>query len=902
MIKRGLIFGVVLGILLVCLNPVLGDFELSKINESYSIDLVYGASEPIGGWINISLQNEPVNSVLSAFDSNISIKDFLDENNADYSCFPNDCEPAYSSAGDGKNSRQFSINYWENKLFGIKLTGQITGIDSFYFNVSTNAGKSCLNPIRIDVLDDGIMEWTADEVSDDTCYMKNPYGCWDVDDYTGSESIIASDSYCEKINISSGKGFKIGADITGSGSAVFEMQISAGGEFAECEIPVSEQGEISCLTEFDNAVKDIQAEVCINRKDSGTNDYQIKYENVAPCGSAGGINYDFPIFAYPRKYFDVSNFIFNQDLIDEGETGIDLAGEIWNYVYSKYRGNCEPECIIPVKFYSGITQTDTISNLNLRYKKGITQSEKNIYDVVTSEVLISSDFQKLDLEKANLLVPDEIGNVSLVLNLGGEEILEKNINVRAVPIIKAISPQDVPALVDVKFVVFLDDKNNLTYVWDFGDETEKETTKTNKNTHMYQEIGNYELSVIVSNKFGNSTKTISVKAGSPKNYINDTINNYENKLNSIGTEIDKLAEWIKKEIKKKFDVDDLKSQINSQKSKYDAAFTDEDYVKIMSDLLGLNIPDSFGVSYDVPFSDMLLSPEQINLDALESFGAGGVSGGKENYANAVTNWFEDNINMKIESKTYALYYDNEGENLCSYVKVVLNPNQDLGDVYFLVNGDADKIKFNGDYSVKDFEGKSSGIIFSDLSETKTIEFLYPKLIEIGKFPVYVSPEFKNLELEPEVGVCNFNKKCEKNLGENYKNCRSDCKPAGKTILYILLLLFAGFVIYIILQEWYKRHYESHLFKNRNQLFNLVNFMSNSFNQGIEKSKIFEKLKKLGWDNEQLNYAWNKLMSKRTGMWEIPLFKWIEKRQVQREIKKRKNLSVNRQIPKFNKRF
>ena len=137
-------------------------------------------------------------------------------------------------------------------------------------------------------------------------------------------------------------------------------------------------------------------------------------------------------------------------------------------------------------------------------------------------------------------------------------------------------------------------------------------------------------------------------------------------------------------------------------------------------------------------------------------------------------------------------------------------------------------------------------------------------------------------------VCNGNKVCEKTRGEDSKNCKSDCKPWGRIILYIVLLLFAGFWGYIGLQEWYKRYYENHLFKNKTDLFNLINFMNNAINQGLEKGYILRSLEKLRWKREQVIYAFNKFKGKRTGMWEIPLFKWVENKKVKEEISKRQN--------------
>ncbi|GAG37460.1 unnamed protein product, partial [marine sediment metagenome] len=243
----------------------------------------------------------------------------------------------------------------------------------------------------------------------------------------------------------------------------------------------------------------------------------------------------------------------------------------------------------------------------------------------------------------------------------------------------------------------------------------------------------------------------------------------------------------------------------------------------------------------------------------------------------------------IESKTYSFYFDDSTQqDLISYVKITLKPKQDLDEFYFVINEDSSNMKFNGDVNTKDVNS-ATAIIFSELSksESKTIEFLYPKKLSLN-LPFYISPEFKNLQVRPVVGVCNNNKRCEKELGETSKNCRTDCKPLGRTVFLLIGLFVIAFIIYIMIQEWYKRHYESALFPNKNHLFNLINFMSNSINQGLKKSEVFGKLKQIGWVNEKLGYAWKKLHGKRTGMWEVPLFKFVENKRVQRELERRGN--------------
>ena len=72
-----------------------------------------------------------------------------------------------------------------------------------------------------------------------------------------------------------------------------------------------------------------------------------------------------------------------------------------------------------------------------------------------------------------------------------------------------------------------------------------------------------------------------------------------------------------------------------------------------------------------------------------------------------------------------------------------------------------------------------------------------------------------------------------------------------------------------MQEWYKRKYESHLFKNRNSLYNIVQYIRQAKSKGIEEKKIKANLKKAGWSLEQIRYATKKHEGKRTGMIEIP---------------------------------
>ncbi len=103
---------------------------------------------------------------------------------------------------------------------------------------------------------------------------------------------------------------------------------------------------------------------------------------------------------------------------------------------------------------------------------------------------------------------------------------------------------------------------------------------------------------------------------------------------------------------------------------------------------------------------------------------------------------------------------------------------------------------------------------------------------------------------------------------------------------MFFLILAGVILYIFLQTWYKKKYEDYLFKNRNDLYNMITYIHNAKNQGLKEKEISIKLKQAGWSYEQVKYVMKKYAGKRTGMLEIPIEK-ILKNIKNKEIPKNK---------------
>lgn len=892
---------IIIGILGILFFLGFADSSVTKASNPGDMSINYNPRQVISGWVNISLDNEPYDSLLTFLNSNITLKEFLDLNNANYSCEPNNCSSYYSPISDGSSTITFDLGY-DKKTVGLKLTGEIENINNLRFDLVTNAEESCLNPLTIDVLDDSNIEWKANAMSQQSCTIGEYRGCY-IDSSSNQLTEINKESYyCEKINLSYSRGYMIGANVNGSGNTVFKLIISTDNSEKECNVSVTKGGEIGCMIELENEMSDkIQANVCLYKLEPETNNYSIKYEDHESCGyvlnSYGQYAHDFDIFAKPLKYSKVNGFSFGDDFINNQNISIDLNDEINSYIQEKYSGNCTEECIIPISF-NGITQQITLSNINLNYQdNGITHSENKIYDIVKSKAKISTNFKKLILDKAKFLAPSNPGKYSGKLKLGSYNIFNKDINVsiEANNSIIDILPHDPALYVPIIFIVVNEkEEKNATYYWDFGDGSEEKVTSSYSAEHTYLKNGSFDLTVRIVNQNRQYSKTVRVMTSSPRDHINKTISSYRIDLNNYDNQVNSAPENIQTEVKKIISTQDLRTTLNSEEKNYKEALNSEDekFIAIMSRLVNMEIPYKFETKAAFPISEFYQAPEELKGQDLRFLDAGEYEDNMEKYIPQINNWLYKSFDIKVEAKEYNVYYRNKEspENLFSDVKIAITPKTVTEEkMFFIINSNPAKIIFNNEYDDKNINDKATGIVINGLNEQNTIEFLYPGKVRLMELPFYFAPELNNLGIINEnIKNCNYNSKCESQDGENYKDCPNDCKNWGMIIIVLLIWLFIALCIYIALQEWYKRYYERHLFKDRNQLFNLINFMNISLNQGVKKNEIFTKLKNKGWTNEQLTYAWKKLHGKRTGMLEIPIFIGKEKKEVKRELERRGN--------------
>ena len=153
------------------------------------------------------------------------------------------------------------------------------------------------------------------------------------------------------------------------------------------------------------------------------------------------------------------------------------------------------------------------------------------------------------------------------------------------------------------------------------------------------------------------------------------------------------------------------------------------------------------------------------------------------------------------------------------------------------------LRFMQDYS----ERRVGEYYYISLDSFKnTIVFSTTESVDFATLPAFISPSINELSL------IEFEEEEKKSI-------------VGILAISISGLLVFAFIIYIVLYNWYNKKYENHLFKNKNDLYNIVSYVHSLKNMEIDNTEISKKLAKSGWKQEQISYVMKKYAGKRTGM-------------------------------------
>jgi hypothetical protein len=881
--KKGLLFAGIVTLLL-SLSFAVASFDYKT--GGTDIATSYSAGEKIRGVLNISFSSENAGALLkSNFNGSIRLVDLLESNGfvegADYECNYKNCVDGYK-AKDSADS--LSLDEGTPQLVGFKISGEDIEVTAMKFDLASDSSSSCTRQLIIDVLDKNESFIQNDKNSGSVC-SEEFGGCFNYGLGSYTKADITSNPYCENITLRPAPAYNLGARVdNGTATATLTMKLyDTNWEFlGDCDLPKHSMSSerLGCVVNY-SITRGGEFFVCIMSSKDDAN-YKIRIEEDKPaCGTASSgppYDIDYEIFANPLSFEAVGTVRVNETLFSSMNNGGDLVNYINNYISENYDKNCSAGCAIPFKI-EGIDQSLTISNAELKYRKGGGGTIFSLSDFYKFEKdgakLTTPNPVLLDIGDAGFTIPIDSTAAKLYLYLDEKPLLPNPLDITLASSFGFdIAPKSILVGVDTEFQI-LTSRNITQADWDFGDGTV--ATSTGKSViHRYRQINEEGYKVVV-NLVGSdgvaARNTFDVNIGSLSESANAIISEYESRIRNISQDIAGFPAFIAEGIRVKINVSDMENKVAEAKNELLVNATDATYLNVISNLIASEPPASITVKEDASAIPLIIGFGNLNTDYIAGISEAEIDSQseKDNLKLAITNWFEKNYEGSIDYKVIAESGDGQDkEPILTWVKININKKADADEsadeAYLVMDYPKESIVFAGNYSEK---AVSSGT-YIPISGTTSIEFLIYEDIAAEELGTYVSPVIERLE------------------GYNVSGqVQKEGFQWGKFFLWLFILLFIAFAAYIALQEWYKRRYEAYLFKNPNDLYNVITFIYNSRKGGLQDGDIGVKLKIAGWNGEQVAYALKKIDGKRTGMWEIPIFRFFEKRKVMQEIEKRR---------------
>jgi len=861
--------------------PGLNPFKLTKTT--------YGAGDILQGHINISFSSQPaeedISLVMNEAEQKLSVLDFLSKSglkpDINFLCTPKSCATAYETAGSSSESKKFE----KGKIIigGIVIGRDIQfKDDALEISVRGEEGEAqtcSKSPLTIDIFGDKSVDWQYTEPGDSLCGALLPSACYVEDNNTKSFDITGN-PYCENIFLSVAGKFKLSALVKknkGGGDLVLLLYDKRTGNSASCypeEPNETSYTQITCDVIFSSlSYASVQEySVCI-KDDLAEGGYSIKGETTKPlCGTVGLPNgnatADFALFAQPFSIMQFNTtFTFN-DYIFSNVHDDTLAGYMQDYISETYNGDCISGCLIPIEIIS--EESTTIDNFTIRYStQGLQTSETQFFELITKPTLIDLNMTYIPLEPVGFIAKGA-GSQTATLFIGKLAIGSELLLIERTPVIKDILQMGYDALTPVQFVVdAYSPKNNslVSYKWDFGDGS-AETTTTNVTTHIYSSIGTFKLRVDVTDSEGLiGTKTKDLTIGSPREILNKTLDIKKSLLNQVNMQLESTG-WYKEVLTRELGIADISDKLSKYEDRYRLAATDADYLDIMAKLKELNVPRTIYDKESIPSIPLVSNVNYIMPEYIEKLNGGNYDVSYTTEArNAIGEWSYKNLQVTMSSRIIAATKEDDSkQEIATIISMDIIPTTGKEEIFFVILLPYERVKFQEEYGQQQLDG-AIGFVFMNATE-QHLNFAVPGRIDPENLVAFGSPYLGELEIVPPKIECNNNGRCEK--GENWRNCRQDCKPIGLAVLYILLVIALMYSLYIFLQKWYKTKYEGYLFKNRQDLHNMLYFVSSSLRRGKEEKEIIGELKKAGWSGEQIDYATRKISGKQIGLPEIRL--------------------------------
>lgn len=903
-------FLIVCFILLFSIGVASARFTLYE--EGTQIEGNYTEGDFIGGELNITFSSQENRNFTSNTKGTISLLDILLKSQyrigSDFTCVPGNCKDDLISddLSQGNESVKFKLD--KKNFYGFKLAegaGRASNVSEFRFNFTSDVQSSCTNQIEIDIFNDGKIDFYNNVHSGEICgEVEENYGCFKDDrEVEDDPAIIEKDvKYCEKIELPSAPGYRVGAHVTKRSSGdrgiqlrLYEILESGKGDHIDgCTIGYERFGDgrtdVFCNINYSGVNLNrnkIGFFVCV--KAESDSDYKIRYREANnSCGGAGfpddevlDLSTDYEIYARPLEYAAINKIKLDEEFYEQLNDG-DLIDKANQYLTSTYKNNCPEEgCIIPIAF-KGVSQNITLDDGRIEYKIGRnSREEKKFYELFEREARLSSNGSfMVDVSKMQLETPTTGGYSEFNLYFDGDEILNERIYT-VVGFSFGIGPRSVLLGKKTTFVIH-SERNITSSTWNFGDDSAPISEEGIATSHTYLTEGEYLVDVTAVDKRGESSrKKFRVSVGEPKRSAEILIADEKERIQNLKQSLNSYPVWMKNALQTKLAVQEKENSLTEIENKFKAlgsGANESAYIAIVESLLDLEVPDALLVTErgTLP-ADIGYGKIDVNLIA-EISGAQNID--EENTKAQILKWIENNYAIEISFETVSALYGIEEEKIATKYTITATQKSgfDGNYPYLIIRQPMTKIVPGSSQQLRELGNKQAVYFSLDPTKSKeTFDFLISDSLDVDELGVYISPVLQNLGEGGKPFDTN-------NLFVN----QDGSFRWGFFLLWISILIVCFLAAYVLLQTWYKRNYERKLFKNPDDLYNIINFIYNSRRYEMKDNETRKKLLERRWGREQVNYAFKKIDGKRTGMLEIPLFKFMENRKVKRELEKKQH--------------
>ncbi|MEK6926940.1 MAG: hypothetical protein AABX11_00760 [Nanoarchaeota archaeon] len=878
MIKKGIVL-----VLVIILIQFAGA-SLKLHNESITGN--YNPGQNISGEISVNISGESLNGDLT---SNLGgriklfklMQDAGLESGEDYSCSIYDCGRKYTTTGSNL-ADQFVLS--DKRVIGFLVQGKAISIENIELGIVSDAAPSCSEQLNLDFLDKGDRMIYNNRYYLDTCGTKD-YSCFDGVASGAEDPVIIQpgDELCERVTMGNSPAYVLGASVMnstkGKGTLTMRLYNSEMQHLDECIIPTISKNveETGCIVDYVfREPKEYYA--CIA---STGGEYKIRVDRSGEiCGSNNlqeGIgSYDYEIFAQKMKYD-----VFNATLKKEFELNYedDFKQYVNDFLLGKYGAgtkeytiNCTTGCIIPIGMNPGnLSQQINLTSRRILYKdEGNTRESNKLYVLNSEESLLSGNRVRLDLSYAPFGLPNSGKNIKLIISYNGVPLLNKYLNISDVFEFN-VNPKFAYPGIEARFVAS-GTINATKIIWTI-EGVQSETTLPEKR-HTFSNTGEYSMNVQYFISDGRSiNRNFTINVENVSDAFKMVVNQSEGRLNNINYRLSLLPENIRNYLSNKLNISSKGEIVNLIKVKVNQNLTNDEFIRNINLLNELNLPLNITYSTEAN-TPLIIGTQNLDINLISQISNIELTAEEiENNTNSIVyfgnKYFGQN---KVLSRTIRIELQGgQTENVLTYFSIDLNRQEGIGNkTYLLINYPIEQINFLEEYSPQKIElGEENSATAIDISKISKVDFFLESDYTFEQLGVYVAEKIvgKATYVAPKL-------------------------PLKKLIFYIAMFIFGFLVLYIIIQEWYKKRYQNYLFRNNDDLYNLFSFINNSRIGGVYDGNTRDRLRGFGWSGEQLNYAFKKIDGKKTGMWEIPIFKFFEQRKIRREIAKRQGFGQN----------